>query len=469
MASTDVTVVIPVFNKARELGMCLQFLKGQSLPRDRWDVVVVDDGSTDESASVASNTSEGLATTTLRVSDRSRGAARARNLGASLARGKILVFLDPDVLPCRDFLSAHLAALSSDPRRVSLGYMYAVGFGPREFRKEFGADCDFTQLEATISRAASIPILQDCRRLWARPSASFNTLPCPWSGCWSGNLALWVTDFLAAGGFDEKFRDRGAEDVELGYRLHNRGAHFEFNREAQGFHFPHQKDDSRCSELDRDHYRIFLQKHPAIEVELVAVFACSEVNEAVHRLSTFLPMRHEPSLTWEGLLQLIAQLAPSGARACFAGALPPEPPPLQADSVVFAGVSEWLRGVGRSARRGPESGLLGMATPFAFGEFDLAVLVDAWRTLPSAMASVMLHECARISRAVVCVTSSAVKPSARMPVGKLQQTCAFAERSLSSAIRGVEAVFTAVPRQPVPKDVQIYLDGVPLNVEDTDT
>ena len=463
MPLPDLSVVIPVFNKARELRICLDLLKRQSLQRDRWEVVIVDDGSTDGSASAASNGCESLTATIISLDGRRRGAARTRNIGAHSARGEILVFLDPDVLPCRDLLRAHLTTLAFHSRRVSLGYMYAVGFGPSDFRKEFGSDYDLMQVEASISRANSIPILQDCRRCWADFGDGFETLPCPWSGCWSGNLAVWAGEFIEVGGFDEDFGNRGAEDIELGYRLHNRGSSFQFNQEAQGFHFPHPKDDLRCRELDTAHYRLFLQKHPALEVELIAVFSCSEVNEAIRRLSQILPMRHDPALTWESLLQLEARIAPSGARVCFLGALPPDPPTLQSGSVAFFGVTEWLHNLGKTARNGAKSGLLGMATPFAFRKFDFAVFVDAWATLPTAMANVMFIECARISRTFFCVASSMVKPAERGAPARIFEDWVFDGLSLSPAIRGIHAVFTAVSTKEVCKDVQINLDGLALN------
>ena len=462
MSLRDLSVVIPVFNKARELQICLDLLKKQSLPKNRWEVVIVDDGSTDESASVANTICQSLTATVISLDGQARGAARARNVGARSANGKILVFLDPDVLPCRVLLRAHLATLSSNSRRVSLGYMYAVGYGPSDFHKEFGSDFDFAQLEASISRANSIPLLQDCRRCWADSRNGFETLPCPWAGCWSGNLAVWADEFFEAGGFDEEFRDRGAEDIELGYRLHSRGVSFQFNEEAQGFHFPHPIDDSRCQELDTTHYRQFLQKHPALEVELIAAFSCSEVNEAVRRLSQVLPLRHDPALAWEGLLQLTARIAPPGARVCFLGALPPCSPPLEMGSVALLGISEWLLNLGSTAQKGNKSGLLGMATPFAFREFDVAIFLDAWTILPTVMSEIMLLECARISRTLFCVASSIVNPVEHGMPCKMFEDWVLDERCVAPPIRGIRAVFSAVTTKEVYKEVQINLDGLDL-------
>jgi glycosyltransferase involved in cell wall biosynthesis len=464
MTAPELTVVVPVFNKAYELGIFLQLLERQSLPPEQWELVIVDDGSTDDSVSIAGGAT-GITIKTLSLDGRSRSPARARNIGAAMARGRVLVFLDPDVLPCRDLLLCHVNALAGDSWRVSLGYMYAVGFGSVDFRNGYGDDWDFGNIDSCIERAGALPMLQDCRRRWADSDEGFGALPCPWSGCWSGNLGLLAAMFEAVGGFDEDFRDRGAEDIEFGYRLSLRGARFEFSREAQGFHFPHPKEDARYRELDTDHYRLFLQKHPSLAVELLAIFGCSEVNDAARRLSTLLPATVDPRLTWDGLLQLREQLSPAGGRSCFSGALPHNRQQLRSDLIVLKGACDWIGDSDIAVSLESESSMLGMATPFEFGSFELAVIVDTWATLPSAVASAHIMEASRIARVVVCVMTRRLERDAIALRGEVLDGVTLDERTLWPPIDGIAAVFLAVPKQIVPKDVRIFLDGLSLNIE----
>ena len=86
----SVSVVIPAFNAARFIGRALENVLNQTVPV--LEIIVVDDGSTDDTATVASRYAP-----LVRVARKSNaGPASARNLGASLARGEWLAMLDAD-------------------------------------------------------------------------------------------------------------------------------------------------------------------------------------------------------------------------------------------------------------------------------------------------------------------------------------------------------------------------------------
>ena len=85
-----VSVIIPVYNSADTLKLCLERLRESATPP--MECIVVDDGSTDDAASVARECGVSVLSTGGRT-----GPARARNLGAAQARGQILFFLDADV------------------------------------------------------------------------------------------------------------------------------------------------------------------------------------------------------------------------------------------------------------------------------------------------------------------------------------------------------------------------------------
>jgi glycosyltransferase involved in cell wall biosynthesis len=103
-----VSVIVPNYNYARTLGMCLTALAQQTYPR--LEVIVVDDRSTDDSASVARR--HGVR---VLVTDTNIGAPAARNLGARQARGEVLFFLDSDVALAPDAVAAAVARLVADP------------------------------------------------------------------------------------------------------------------------------------------------------------------------------------------------------------------------------------------------------------------------------------------------------------------------------------------------------------------
>jgi glycosyltransferase involved in cell wall biosynthesis len=102
-APPAVSVVIPCFNAAATLPALLESLAAQTLPRDQFEIIVVDDGSTDSSRELAANVA---GVTVLTQSHEGPGAAR--NLGARRARGELVLYLDSDLRAAPDLLAGHL-------------------------------------------------------------------------------------------------------------------------------------------------------------------------------------------------------------------------------------------------------------------------------------------------------------------------------------------------------------------------
>lgn len=105
-----VSVVIPVYDDAARLRRCLAALAAQTYPRDRFEVIVVDNGSTDAVAAAVA----GFPFVVFAGEPR-RGSYAARNAGLALARGEVLAFTDSDCVPQRDWLAAGVARLEAGP------------------------------------------------------------------------------------------------------------------------------------------------------------------------------------------------------------------------------------------------------------------------------------------------------------------------------------------------------------------
>ena len=105
-----VSVVVPVWNSPKLIRLCLEALARQSCPRDRFEVLVVDNGSTDETADVVRS----FPAVRL-LSEPVPGSYKARNRGLSEARGAYVAFTDADCIPAPDWLSAAIAQASTNP------------------------------------------------------------------------------------------------------------------------------------------------------------------------------------------------------------------------------------------------------------------------------------------------------------------------------------------------------------------
>ncbi|HET7813445.1 MAG TPA: glycosyltransferase [Candidatus Baltobacteraceae bacterium] len=105
----DVSIVVPVYNGADTLKTCLQSLQTQTLPRERYEIIVVDDGSSDASAQIALDAGVQL------IRQPNGGAPAARNTGIAAARGTWVAFTDSDCVASRGWLAALLQAAQSVP------------------------------------------------------------------------------------------------------------------------------------------------------------------------------------------------------------------------------------------------------------------------------------------------------------------------------------------------------------------
>nr|MDO8081661.1 glycosyltransferase [Candidatus Freyarchaeota archaeon] len=93
-----ISVIIPTLNEERYLPSCIKSVSNQTLPRDMYEIIVVDSHSSDRTPEIAKKYADRLL-----VAPR-EGAGAARNVGAKIAKGKILLFLDADTMICKNFM-----------------------------------------------------------------------------------------------------------------------------------------------------------------------------------------------------------------------------------------------------------------------------------------------------------------------------------------------------------------------------
>src|SRR5438132_1599837 len=124
-----VSVVIPVYNGERYLADAIQSVRDQTY--QNFEVIVVDDGSTDGSADVAQRFGEAIRY----VHQANGGVCKARNAGIAAARGAYIAFLDQDDLWLPDKLAAQVTYLDSHPE-VGAVYCQCQVMGNTELRSD---------------------------------------------------------------------------------------------------------------------------------------------------------------------------------------------------------------------------------------------------------------------------------------------------------------------------------------------
>jgi len=201
--------------------MCLNALQRQTLEPSTYEVIVVDDGSGDNTASVTDRYAFALARVRLIKHSTNRGLATARHTGASAAEGELILFLDGDLRASENYLKTHVRMHESYPNEE------LVVVGDIFYNREAMANSNFARF--MNSRYLGQRSKKATRRI------DFNNLPAIF--CGGGLISLSRATYRNAGGFDQRFQAYGAEDLEFAIRVLARGARAVFARGARVEHF----------------------------------------------------------------------------------------------------------------------------------------------------------------------------------------------------------------------------------------
>jgi GT2 family glycosyltransferase len=211
-----VSFVIPTYNRAPILAQCLHALDAQDGAPVEYEVVVVDDGSTDDTEAAMDTLVPELSIPVRLLHQQNQGAATARNLGVMAAQGNLIGFLGDDIVVGRSYV-----------RNLYSGYLEHEG----EFHGVLGR---------THYRADSIPTpfgrwLDTKSGFQFDYSEACEGAPLPFELFYASNVLVPRAALEQVGGFDTRLR-RAYEDAELGYRLSRHGFTFYFCPEAHAEH-----------------------------------------------------------------------------------------------------------------------------------------------------------------------------------------------------------------------------------------
>lgn len=214
MDACEYSVVIPTYNRAHVLRRCLTALNRQRYPRHNWEVVVVDDGSSDDTGDVLRNTSLRVRLNWARQEN--AGPAAARNLGVHMARGRVILFLGDDIIPTPDWLHVHVSAHEEYPA-ITVAVLGFTTWSPE------------IRLTAFMKYLDSQGLQFGYQLLEGREWADYRFF-------YSSNVSVKKLFLEQVGLFDEDFRHAAIEDTEIGYRLERAGMRLLYRPKALAYH-----------------------------------------------------------------------------------------------------------------------------------------------------------------------------------------------------------------------------------------
>ncbi|MEZ4414445.1 MAG: glycosyltransferase [Gemmatimonadota bacterium] len=209
MSGPRLSVVVPAHRAETVLPQCAEALLASDLPREAWELIVVDDASPDGTAELAGRWADDV----IRLGPRPGGPGLARNRGVERARAPVVLFVDSDVCVSPHTLARVVEDFERDPALVAL-------FG--SYDEEPAAQGFLSEYRNLLHRYHHVRTAGEAETFWA--------------GCG----AVRTEAFRAVGGFDaRRFPRPQIEDIELGYRLRDAGGKIRLDPAVECKHLKH--------------------------------------------------------------------------------------------------------------------------------------------------------------------------------------------------------------------------------------
>jgi glycosyltransferase involved in cell wall biosynthesis len=245
LTAADVSVIIPTRNALPLLQRTLTALERQDVGAANFETIVVDDASSDGTEKWLRAYTGSLRLKTV-VLKENAGRAAARNIAAENASGRLLLMMDGDMEFAPDLIAGHLRSHNQTDRKLAL-------LGRVRYDRKLGHRGYARYIETR--GAAKLP-----------PGA-----PLPGRYFISSHASLPRELFIGVGGFDDRFKVHGGEDLDFGMRLVKAGAEIRQARELTSSHLhirPLRDVLKSAREYGRQNIPLLLEKHPELLQEL---------------------------------------------------------------------------------------------------------------------------------------------------------------------------------------------------------
>ncbi|MCQ6285453.1 MULTISPECIES: glycosyltransferase [Bacillus cereus group] len=242
----SVSIVIPVFNSESIIGQVLNSLIEQDYDKNKYEIILVDDASTDKSVSVIQGFVDNYKNIKLFVNNKNSGRSKTRNKAIENSSNELVIMLDSDCVPITNqFINRHVEFHMSNKKGLGIGAIYFPSKSNNSFDQ-------FREQRENI-----------------RLRYGENTTKLEFVYVTTANLSIRMENLRESQGFDEDFKYWGSEDIEFGYRLFKNDYEISLIEQDGDVHHFDERISlkvycKRIKNLAQYNMPILLEKHPEI-------------------------------------------------------------------------------------------------------------------------------------------------------------------------------------------------------------
>ena len=229
MENLSLTIIIPTYNRKEILKKCLNALFIQTYSQSNFEIIVIDDGSTDGTEGVVKEIIKSAPVGLRYFKQANKGPAAARNAGIKNAQGDIVLLIGDDIIATKTLIEEHIKWHNSNPEN-NVSILGFVTWSP--------------EIKVT-------PFMK-----WLEnggPQFCYYNLrhgqEVSWHRFWTCNISLKRRFLIGNGLFDEDFPYAAYEDSELGCRLQKKGLRLFYNKLAISYHYHYTSLDDACQRM----------------------------------------------------------------------------------------------------------------------------------------------------------------------------------------------------------------------------
>jgi glycosyltransferase involved in cell wall biosynthesis len=400
-----VSIIIPTYNRCDFLYVTLLYIQKQMY--SDIEVIIVDDGSTDNTHGIVELFKKMITIKYIYLPRTTNSSiSRARNCGIKKSAGDILLILDCGVLLPDDFLETVVREYGKNENTVLIPVVYGM------FAENDGIITMLKTMPPQMLQEYVLPLkkLQE----WNDPrsdlydvvNGELDNLPLPWSVAWGVAIIAHCSIFKRFGGYDEDLLGWGSEDTDFSYKLYLNGVSFKILKNSFIFHIPHPRSPSSLREKSNfKNRKIMHSKYYTLDTELYPYFPGLYYNQVIGRFNDLVVSRTIPAYSKEFIDTLRNQFLVECETSLLIGTDSIITSELFNTTHIFTHNKTTHSKFTNIFHSKSVQYLLGCHTNYSNDFFDVVIITDFFRLLPTNILNLFVKEIFSISKKVVFIFS----------------------------------------------------------------